>query len=289
MSKNGIDKGSLMERIEGLLNKKGHTLVPFAVLAVCAVIVMGLFLSGAIGDIKDVKEAVDSNKKDVYYIEEVTESNESTDDISDGYRDAFNQFKYEVEKLQAGDIDIIHRYFGYSDAYTDYNVASVTKSTEITLLRAGDKGEFGGDLITVKIDTVDQSKIQPEREKIRDYLVSMNVAINEDDLKQAVEERVQYLYEEEGNKLTFVLTLEVLDGNVLITEELKSAITGNWYKGVDIIEKNKRLDSSDISDRNTENKEEANGEEEESNESSLDEQEDEDSGVNDGKMNTEKE
>lgn len=147
---------------------------------------------------------------------ELTQSQESADPYSILAKD--------IQALKDGDTATIARYFGDSTAFTSKSISDKLTATVVTFV-SSEQTETGTKLI-VHICTLDYNKLKTQSDTLTAEKAS---ELSEDDKIELAKGVVQGLYD-----LHYNIPVEIQNGQVVVTEELKQAITGNWYTGVDV-------------------------------------------------------
>lgn len=135
--------------------------------------------------------------------------------------------EYDIQLLKQNDKSTKERYFGESDVISDTDFGELLKYVRITELNKQDKSL---NVQRIHICTLDYEKLYKERKAIRKEALDRNSAISDESVKQLINKAV----DKDKNKLKKCYEIEVKAENrkLVITEQLKSAITGEWYKGI---------------------------------------------------------
>lgn len=167
-------------------------------------------------------------------IEATPEQPESTEALSDiavasvdpdqEEADPYSLLAQDIQALKNGDIETIHRYFGNSTAFTSETISDKLTATVVTFV-SSEEIENGTRLV-VHICTLDYNKLKTQS----DTITAENASeLSEDDKVELAKGVVQGLYD-----LHYNIPVEIQNGQVIVTEELKQAITGSWYTGIDV-------------------------------------------------------
>lgn len=137
----------------------------------------------------------------------------------------------EFDRLKAKDADLTKKYFGESDVFTVETVADKLTATVISFVQSEATEEQTK--IVIHVCALDYDKMKEASNKAKEQLslVEENTAEMVDELvkKEVAKGVVQGNYDVHYN-----IPVIISDNQVVVTEELKQAITGNWYHGINI-------------------------------------------------------
>lgn len=151
----------------------------------------------------------------------------------------------EVDKLMSGDKDTVAKLFGQSDVYSPEAVQDRVAVTRITFVDAIVDGETISDLASVvgkanteitvntHICTINYLATKEAATEIKARLTTENPEITPEELTEQVENEIATMTKH-GDfdfhvTIPVVISYDDLDGQVVITELFKTAITGGWY------------------------------------------------------------
>jgi hypothetical protein len=142
----------------------------------------------------------------------------------------FEVFQSEIELLRSADSDTVKKYFGDSDTFTPEIISDRVTASAVSFV-SSTANEDGTTELVVHICTLDYDAMNEAAASIKSKLSEENTSTNiDDDTKLEVAKGVV-----KGDyDLHYTIPVTVKDGQVVVTEQLKQAITGNWYHGVNV-------------------------------------------------------
>ncbi len=200
------------------------------VLIVTAVI-LGLY-AGSTGDDKDL----DSNTSTMVVKEKDGEAVEKEKEYSKEEKIIVD----ELNKLKSGDKETIKRWFGDGETFTKENVADRTMATVVTFMYNSNKEADGEEKTgeAVHICTLNYTAMQEASDKLKEQYKNSNVSMSDEDLIEISKIDLAEMTADGMFDAHYTIKVQVDGGKVIVTDELKQAITGNWYKGVGVELKN---------------------------------------------------
>lgn len=144
--------------------------------------------------------------------------------------DPYEVIAHDIELLKNKDKFIVERYFGNSDVFTADAIADKLSATIVSFLSSEETED--GVKVIVHICTLDYDKMKEASNNIKNEIVSNNDSeeniVVEDEIKKEVAKGVvtgQF-------DLHYNIPVLVKNNEIIISEEYKQALTGNWYHGV---------------------------------------------------------
>lgn len=168
-----------------------------------------------------------------------TELVESTNEVAVAsakiVEDPYSIVETEIEALKNKDATMVNKYFGESTVFTADAIADRLTATVVSFVSS--KEIENNQEIVVHICTLDYDKMNEAAKEIKS---SIETEAEESD--GATTEEIANTTNKEVAKgvvsgdfdLHYNIPIRIENGSVVVTEELKQAITGNWYKGVNI-------------------------------------------------------
>lgn len=178
---------------------------------------------------------INENKvEDLYTSSELIYSSKN-DDLPVNYYDIFIS---DIEKLRNGDPETVIKYFGNSDTFTPEIIADRVSATTINFI-SNTQLENGDSEINIHICTIDYQLMN------KDYEDSKNSKLSEfgvdeftdEQLKEASDYGKTVVAENVLNdkyRVCYNMPITIDNGEIVIKESLKQAITGGWYTGVGV-------------------------------------------------------
>ena len=158
----------------------------------------------------EVTENIESREAQL----EVEEAQLEVGEASDSQDKTIDILNKEVELIRGGDKETIERYFGSSDVFTPDTVSDRVSATKISLIKDTD-----GESI-VHICTLDYNLMQKDTNEL--------YANGEDSVETEIAKGIV-----EGKyDVHYNIPITVENNRIKVTEELKQALTGNWYRGI---------------------------------------------------------
>lgn len=140
-------------------------------------------------------------------------------------QDPYQVIVNDIQKMKDSDIETIQRYFGSSDIFTPETLSDRLTASAISFVSSANATDAGGTEVIIHICTLDYNKMSQDTSNLES-----NSETNSDDVKVEVAKGViNGTYD-----LHYNIPVEVIDNQVVVTEQLKQALTGNWYKGLGV-------------------------------------------------------
>lgn len=141
--------------------------------------------------------------------------------------DPYEIIASEIEAMKNKDSFQVYRYFGESDVFTPETVADRLTATLVSFV-SSEENEDGSFKVIIHICTLDYNSMNEAIISLKNELEEKNTENVEDSAKMEVAKGVvKGKYD-----LHYTIPVIVKDGKVVITEQLKQALTGNWYHGI---------------------------------------------------------
>ena len=168
-----------------------------------------------------------------------TELVESTNEVAVAsakiVEDPYSIVETEIEALKNKDATMVNKYFGESTVFTADAIADRLTATVVSFVSS--KEIENNQEIVVHICTLDYDKMNEAAKEIKSGLET-----EAEESDGATTEEIANTTNKEVAKgvvsgdfdLHYNIPIIIENGSVVVTEELKQAITGNWYKGVNI-------------------------------------------------------
>lgn len=154
----------------------------------------------------------------------------------------------DINGLLDGDKEVIERYFGESDIYTDEGVRDRVSVAKVVFTGVGGEvkseeeidstgGLVDGEVeLDIHICTLDYRATNEAVEEITERVKREKVGISEEELSDRVSEEVAIRAKNGEFDIHISLPVKVKyvggEGKVEVTEELKVALTGGWYNAI---------------------------------------------------------
>ena len=161
--------------------------------------------------------AIDSDLLNAYKLPELTDDT------------VYGLVEYDLELLKQGYSSKIAEYFGRSETIDSTNFSELLEYTKISKI---DSKKNNDNTQVIHICTVDTDTLNKEKQKIKDAAIERNSAISDESIVQLTKKALSKNIKK--YKKCYQIVVKKKDGKLVITEELKSAITGKWYKGIGI-------------------------------------------------------
>lgn len=225
-----------MKKIGKLLNSRTQSLL---LIAICSVIIALLMVCIIINN-KD-KQQVDYNNEPQAINEVIEESTEIVGDMEltpraapnmpeEVYVDPYEIIANDIEQIRNKDQFTIERYFGNSNVFTADTVADKLTATIVSFLSSEESDE--GTKVVVHICTLDYDKMKDASNTIKTEIANSSesdesINIDDETKKEVAKGVVKGQFD-----LHYNIPVIVKNGKVIVSEEYKQALTGNWYHGV---------------------------------------------------------
>lgn len=147
--------------------------------------------------------------------------------IKEEKSDPTEVIQYDIERLRLADKDMAAKYFGMSTAFNADNIADKIAAALISFVKT-DSTSDTEETVIVHICTLDYTAMRNETNN-KVYEATMSGAADPE--KEAQKEVAKGIIEGKFD-VHFNIPVTVKDNEVVITEEFKQALTGNWYHGV---------------------------------------------------------
>lgn len=135
---------------------------------------------------------------------------------------AYEMISNDFKALQTSDEETVTKYFGLSDTFTSETIGDRTSASKLTCMSFEENND-GTYTVNTHICTLDYNKMN------EDFLSEL-ANKNEEEAKRIIADNLlNSKYEVHYN-----VPITIKDGEILISESFKQAITGNWYTGVGI-------------------------------------------------------
>lgn len=138
--------------------------------------------------------------------------------------------EYDIELLKNNDEELKLKYFGESYTIKNTEFDRIMRYTHIHEVESKKNTE---NRQIIHICTVDMNKLNEIRNKIVDTAKSRNTAITDESLKVIITDGLDKYAKKREYKQCYEIEVEKYNGRLVITEDLKSAITGRWYTGIE--------------------------------------------------------
>lgn len=149
--------------------------------------------------------------------------------------DPYSIIESEIEALRNKDAAMVNKYFGESTVFTPDAIADRLTATVVSFVSSNDTDNAE---IIIHICTLDYDKMNEAAKEIKTNLESEADKNTEDkkveDISNTTNIEVAKGVVSGDFDLHYNIPVKIENGSVVVTEELKQAITGNWYKGVNI-------------------------------------------------------
>lgn len=195
--------------MERKINWKKYILITLGVIALIALMIGAILLRGRPKDEAIVKEtAVESSAI-------VTEQKEIPKSLSENILS-------DVNNLKAMDKETIARYFGESVGLD----SSLFSQLSLKIL------EESPEEVNVEIINLDFNRIYKLRSEYSKQVKESNVGISDSDLKSYVDSSLKEQIQKEDYTAKWIITIKGKGNNIIVTEDLKKALTGGWYNSL---------------------------------------------------------
>lgn len=133
----------------------------------------------------------------------------------------YDIIKHEIEMIKAADADMVAKYFGTGSAFDPAIVSDRLTATIISFVST-EKVDVNKHNVVLHVCTLDYNKMN------QDMLELRNTITDEKELNIEIAKGVV-----NGNyDLHYTIPVTVENCAVVVTEEIKQALTGGWYTGV---------------------------------------------------------
>lgn len=144
--------------------------------------------------------------------------------------EAYKKIENELELLKQHDKDMIRKYFGESKEFTEDTIADKLTATRISFISAECNKDTA--YVVVHICTLDYNKMNQDYMAYKQGLVKENESISDEDIKRETSTEVAKGVLDGRYDAHYNIPVTVSKDGVIVSEQYKQAITGNWYKGV---------------------------------------------------------
>lgn len=173
------------------------------------------------------------------------ENNNQEKPLSD-ILDPYETIQLELDLLKDKDILTTEKYFGMSEVFTPDKIADRLAATVVTFISKENLGD-GSNKVILHICTLDYNKMQSKSNEVYSELnaaTATPMPDNEADSPETLANMEEIDIDSEVKKevakgvvtgdfeVHYTIPIIVKDGSVVVTEELKQALTGNWYTGI---------------------------------------------------------
>lgn len=146
--------------------------------------------------------------------------------------EAYKKIENELELLKQYDKDTVRKYFGESTEFTEDTIADKLTATRISFISAECNKDTA--YVIVHICTLDYNKMSQDYMAYKQGLVQENESISDEDIKRETNIEVAKGVLDGRYNVHYNIPVTVSTNGVIVSEQYKQAITGNWYKGVGI-------------------------------------------------------
>lgn len=176
--------------------------------------------------------------KDVLVDEDELEDREgvSTDPSTEVIGDSkdtsvLDALQKDINKLASSDSDTVRKYFGTSTSFDEYTIQSVFKGVTVKRVSETVDKLNGTKEASIRISTYRHDIIQKKRREEFKRILRNSSAMEKSKAAEAAEAAVKK-YRKGKYRYEKTIDVQTADGKLVITEELKEALTGGWYKAV---------------------------------------------------------
>lgn len=160
--------------------------------------------------------------------------------------DPYETIQLELDQLKDKDTLTTEKYFGMSEVFTPDKVADRLAATVVTFI-SKENLEDGSNKVILHICTLDYNKMQSKSNEVYSELNTATATpmpdneadspetpanMEEIDIDSEVKKEVAKGVVTGDFEVHYTIPIIVKDGSVVVTEELKQALTGNWYTGI---------------------------------------------------------
>lgn len=133
----------------------------------------------------------------------------------------------DFEALKAKDEETVKRYFGDSKTFSPDIIANKIAATKLTIIS---QETLDNETLNVvaHVCTLDYYKMQETSSTMTEELKNKG----EENIEEAVKKEIAKMVVTGEFALHYSIPVIIQNGTVMVTEELKQAITGGWYKGL---------------------------------------------------------
>lgn len=143
--------------------------------------------------------------------------------------DPYEIIANDIEAIKNGDKEVITRYFSNSVVFSPDIVADKLAATLVSFISTN-KNEDENTEVLIHICTLDYKKMLEANKQIKENLISQGVS--EDEVAEQVKKELARGIVKGEYESHYNIPVVVENGYVRVTEELKEAITGGWYTGI---------------------------------------------------------
>ena len=148
-------------------------------------------------------------------------------------RDYYKVFMDELDKLKAADPEIVQKYFGNSDVFTPELVADRVSATTISFI-SNVVSTDGNVEVNIHVCTIDYNKMNSDFNQFKDEALLNEYVDNEEAAIDTAKRSVAEKLIEGEYKVCYNIPIVIQDGSIVPKEYLKQALTGGWYKGLNV-------------------------------------------------------
>lgn len=177
----------------------------------------------------EVVDAVEVASEDIPYIEaygsaevNYTEDEENSEIIEIDAEYAYNLIVDEFQKLQNKDVDTITKYFGLSDIFTPETVSDRIVASKLTCM-SFEAQEDGSYIVNVHICTLEYNAMNKDFNELKEDK-------DDDESKRIVANNLL----DSKYDIHYNIPISIVNGEIVVSEYFKHAITGGWYTGVGV-------------------------------------------------------
>lgn len=140
-----------------------------------------------------------------------------------------NVFESDIESIKAGGTETIQRYFGESTGLTKDKSNKIFSHLKINVIKETEES------IDIEVHTVNWERIYADTQIYSKQVKDSNVGISDHDLESYVSSYITEQINSGVYDINFEISIRFMaDTNLIeITENLKRALTGNWYYSLD--------------------------------------------------------
>lgn len=172
----------------------------------------------AVSEIITASSDIESTKENTELEEEIK------GDVKVEAVDVYKVIQSEIELLKNKDTETIQRYFGESEVFTGEAISDKLTATVATFI-----SQPSSDSVVVHICSLDYTKMRDTSEELKSTMETNN---SPEDVGNTVKKEVAKGVIKGQYDIHYNIPVIIKNGKVVVTENFKQAITGNWYKGI---------------------------------------------------------
>ncbi len=144
--------------------------------------------------------------------------------------DPYSIIASDIEAIKSMDKAVISRYFGDSDIFSADIVGDKLAATLTSFISSGENEEGNIETI-IHICTLDYNKMLDANKKLKEELINKG-EVDESSINEQIKKELAKGVVKGDFDIHYNIPVEIVDNQVKVTEELKQAITGGWYNGI---------------------------------------------------------